>query len=303
MTFQLTILGSNSAIPAHGRNHTSQVLIVNNEHFLIDCGEGTQLQIARYHCKLSKINHILISHLHGDHYLGLIGLISSMHLQGRKKVLTIYGPPGLSEIITIQLKYSQTVLNFPIDFRELKNDGELLFQNFSMQVDSFPLNHRIPCFGFLFREKPKPRKIVKEKLPSWVSAKEFNLLKAGKDITDPKGKIISYKNLTLPPKKSRSYAFCSDTRYMPELKNILKKVDLLYHEATFLNENLQWAESTYHSTTTEAATLAKEAKAGKLLIGHFSARYKDLSPFLTEARSIFPNSELALEGSVHQIKE
>jgi len=303
LTFQLTILGSNSAIPAHGRNHTSQILIINNEHFLIDCGEGTQLQITKYKCRLGRINHILISHLHGDHYLGLVGLISSMHLQGRKKPLTIYGPPGLAEIITLQLKYSQTVLNYPIEFKELQEDDPVIFQNFNMEITAFPVNHRIPCFGFLFKEKVKPRKIIKEKLPDWATSKDFNDLKAGKDIISPKGKVISFKTLTLPPKKSRSYAYCSDTRFMPELKTVVKKADLLYHEATFLHENIQWAETTFHSTTIEAATLAKEAKVGKLIIGHFSARYKDLSPFLVEVKSIFPNSELAIEGNHYEVSE
>ncbi|HEX9650527.1 MAG TPA: ribonuclease Z [Cyclobacteriaceae bacterium] len=303
MTFHLTILGSNSAIPAHGRNHTSQILVINNEHFLIDCGEGTQLQIARYKCKLSRINHILISHLHGDHYLGLIGLISSMHLQGRKKTLNLWGPAGLREIVSVQLKFSQTILNFPIYFSELDEESGVIYQNNFMTITSFRLNHRIPCFGFLFKEKKKPRRLKKEKLPAWLQAKEFRQLKNGKDLTDPDGKIIKNTTLTDPPRKSRSYAYCSDTRYMPELTSVIANCDILYHEATFLHENMEWAESTFHSTTVEAATLAKNAKAGKLLIGHFSARYKDLSPFLEEARPVFESTELAIEGRTYSVDE
>jgi ribonuclease Z len=172
-----------------------------------------------------------------------------------------------------------------------------------MTITAFKLNHRIPCFGFLFKEKKKPRRLKKEKLPAWLQSKEFRQLKNGKDITAPDGKIIRNATLTNPPHKSRSYAYCSDTRYMPQLATVVGNCDLLYHEATFLHENIQWAESTFHSTTVEAATLAKNANTGKLLIGHFSARYKELSPFLQEAREIFKSTELAVEGKTYSVDE
>jgi ribonuclease Z len=226
-----------------------------------------------------------------------------MHLQGRKKTLNLWGPAGLREIVSVQLKFSQTILNFPIYFSELDEESGVIYQNNFMTITSFRLNHRIPCFGFLFKEKKKPRRLKKEKLPAWLQAKEFRQLKNGKDLTDPDGKIIKNTTLTDPPRKSRSYAYCSDTRYMPELTSVIANCDILYHEATFLHENMEWAESTFHSTTVEAATLAKNAKAGKLLIGHFSARYKDLSPFLEEARPVFESTELAIEGRTYSVDE
>lgn len=305
MTFQIKILGSNSAIPAYGRNHTSQVLTVVNKHYLIDCGEGTQLQIARYKARLQKIDNIFISHLHGDHYLGLIGVLSSMHLQGRQKELNIFGPPGLSEIISVQLRYSQTVLNYLVNFTELNSyDFYKIHEDKYLEVYNIPLQHRIDCSGFLFKEKKKPRRINKDKLPEDFPIRNLVKLKKGEDIYDDEGKIL-YENssLTLPPRKSRSYAYFSDTKFDEQLAEYIKGVDILYHETTFLDENAYWAEKTFHSTTKQAARMAKLAKADKLLIGHFSARYKDLNPFLNEAQEEFKNSELALEGKIFEVKE
>lgn len=305
MPFKLTILGSNSAIPAYGRNHTAQLLRIKKHLFLIDCGEGTQLRLSRVRARISRISRIFISHLHGDHYLGLIGLISSMHLQRRVRPLIVYGPKGLAEIITIQLKYSETVLNFQLEIRELNpREQELLFEDDILSIHSFPLNHKIDCCGFLFREQPKSRRINKEILPRDLGPKNLAELKKGNDILDESGKVI-HKNedLTLPPKKSRSYAYCSDTAYTKELVDVVKEVDLLYHESTFLDDRAFWAKETYHSTAKEAASFASEAKVDQLILGHFSARYRELEPFLEEARGVFPNSYLAIEGESFEIAE
>jgi len=305
LPFSVKILGSNSATPAYGRHHTAQYIQIQKHSFLLDCGEGTQVQMAKYKCKPLKINHIFISHMHGDHYLGLMGLIFTMHLLKRQKDLHIYGPRGLSEIITLQLKYSDSTLNYNIVFHELDaNTQELLFEDDLVEIHSFPLNHRIPCTGFLFREKPKPVRINKEKLPSTLSLQQIAMLKKGEDVVDNKGKLL-YKNeeLTLPPRKSRSYAYCSDTKYDESILPYIKDVDLLYHEATFLEGKAIWAERTFHSTTDQAGKIATKANVGQLVIGHYSARYKDLTPFLEEAKQYFDNTVLAIEGEAIDIDD
>ncbi len=305
MSFSIKILGSNSAIPAYGRNHSSQLLSVHNHRYLIDCGEGTQLRLLKYRLKISKIDYIFISHLHGDHYLGLQGLLSSMHLMGRTKILELFGPPGTSEIISLQLKYSQTFLKYHINFHEIPCDSFYqIHEDKLLEVYSIPLKHKIDCSGFLFIEKPKPRRFIKEKLPSDLTLKEIAILKKGLDITDSKGKV-KYKNsdLTMDPRPIRSYAYCSDTKYDEDIIQHIKDVDILYHEATFLHENENWAQTTFHSTSKQAGKIANKAKVGKLLIGHFSARYKDLDPLLVEAREEFKNTELALEGQTFVIDD
>ena len=297
-------MGSNSAIPIHGRHHTAQYLKVQNHNFLIDCGEGTQLQLQRYGLKAQRLEAIFISHLHGDHYLGLVGLLSSLHLQGRTKDLHLFGPPQLSDIITTQLRYSQTTFRYQVHFQPLEMDKhDVIFENNKFSVSTIPLQHRIPCVGFIFREKPHPLLINKEKLPANISYKEMASLKKGADILDDTGNIkYKAKDLTHRQKKSRSYAYCSDTLYLPALAKTLKGIDLLYHEATFLTEKELKATNTYHSTAGQAAQLAKDAAVGKLLIGHFSARYKVLTPLKEEARKIFKNSFLAIEGHTFSIK-
>lgn len=305
MSFALKILGSNSAAPAHNRHQTSQLLAVQQHLFLIDCGEGTQMQLSKFKVKVQKINQIFISHLHGDHYLGLMGLISTLHLQGRTKDLHIYGPPGLSDIITLQLKYSQTVLNYKIHFQELNTAVRaVIFEDEAITVETIPLNHRIGCAGFLFREKPKKRRIIKEKLPQDMSLKDLLLLKNGENIYDEKGNLL-YENeaLTLPPKKSRAYAYCSDTKYEEQIVEQITAVDLLYHEATFLSDREERASQTFHSTARQAATIAKKAHVGQLLLGHYSIRYKELQPILDEARQVFDNARLAIEGETIEIME
>ena len=305
MTFRLKILGANSAAPAFNRNQTSQVLQVHNNYILIDCGEGAQLRMSKARVKLNKINHIFISHLHGDHYFGLVGLISTMHLFGRKEDLNIFCPAALEEIISLQLKHSETVLNFKINYTFIDQmEGDLLFENKNLTVTKFRLNHSIFCCGFLFREQPKPVRINKDKLPDNLSLADIAKLKKGDDIYDDNGKLL-YKNsdLTLPPKISRSYAYCSDTKYDESIIPVIKGVDLLYHEATFSKEMEERAGKTFHSTAEQAAKIAKKSKTKKLLIGHYSVRYRELGPLLEEARRIFPETYLAIEGNFIDVTE
>ena len=305
MPFKLTILGSNSATPAYGRHHTAQYLNIGSHHFLIDCGEGTQERLNIFKAKAQRINHIFISHLHGDHYLGLMGLIYTMHLLKRTKDLMIYGQKGLKEIIVTQLKYSDSKLNYKLHFFELqKGKSELLFEDKILEISSFPLNHRIPCSGFLFKEKPKPLRLSKEMLPEDISLANIAKLKKGEDVYDTDGNLL-YKNseYTLSPRKSRSYAFCSDTLYDESIIPYIKGVDILYHEATFLADKHPWAELTFHSTTHQAGEIAKKAGVGQLVIGHYSARYKDLAPFISETKEIFENSILSVEGDTISISD
>ncbi len=304
MSFQITILGSNSAIPAYGRHHTAQYVRINNQRFLVDCGEATQNQITHYKLSALKLNAIFISHLHGDHYLGLVGLLSSMHLQGRTKPLNLFAPRGLRDIITTNFKFSETVLKYKLNFIPTDAKSEvIIYEDKHVEITTIPLEHRIDCTGFLFKEKPHPIRFNKKNIPPNLSLANIASLKKGADIYSDGGKLL-YKNtdLTLPPYKQRSYAYCSDTIYIPELKKQLQGIDLLYHEATFLDEDKLRASNTYHSTAGQAAMLAKNSNVKKLVLGHFSARYKDLSPFQEEAKKVFNESYLAIEGTTFEIE-
>lgn len=304
MGFIVKILGSNAAAPAFNRNQTAQILNVNGKNYLIDCGEGTQLRLKKAQVRINHIDHIFISHLHGDHYFGLIGLLSTMHLFGRKKELDLICPSPLKQIIDLQLEHSETRLNFQINYVFTdKIEGSRVFENKDITVDGFPLKHGIFCRGFIFREKAKPRKILKNKLPSDMSIEDIARLKNGEDIMDKKGRIL-YTNdeLTTDPPAPRSYAYCSDTKYDESLIPIINGVDLLYHEATFMKDMEQRAIDTFHSTAEQAALLARKAGVGKLLLGHFSVRYKELTPLLYEAQTVFKNTELAIEGEFFEIK-
>ncbi len=304
MNLELLILGSNSAAFAHRRHHTSQLLKIQGQHFLIDCGEGTQLLLKRNKVKISRIDHIVISHLHGDHYFGLIGLLSTMHLFGREKDLLLVGPPGLLEIISLQFKYSETALNFKINFVEFTPDiSEVVFETDKLTVSTIPMNHRVPCSGFLFKEKSKKRRINRKTLPDLeLSNIEIIRLKNGEDILNENGSV-KYENklLTLDPHPQYSYAYCSDTKYKKELENLVRGVDLLYHESTFANDMKDRAESTFHTTAKQAAQFAKNAGVKKLILGHFSARYDSLDIILSEAREVFPDAELAIEGTKFEV--
>jgi ribonuclease Z len=298
MSFKITILGSSGAMPAYGRHPSSQLVEIQNHLFLVDCGEGAQMQLMKFQVNLHRINHILISHLHGDHFLGLMGLIFTMHLQRRVNDLHIYSHRGLDEIITTQLRYSQSAPGFQIYFHALEvNSRSIIFENELFTVETIPLIHKIRCSGFIFREKAKPRRIDKARLPQGLLIRQIANLKLGDDVVDEEGNLL-YKNedLTFPPRRSRSYAYCSDTAFSESFADQLRAVNVLYHEATFTDEEGMKARETLHSTAKEAATLARLANAEKLLLGHFSARYRDLTPILEEARTVFENSFLALEG-------
>ncbi len=297
MTFTLKILGSNSATPAFGRHPTSQLLTVGQEFFLIDCGEGAQMQLLAYKQKAVRIRHIFISHLHGDHYFGLAGLLSSLHLNGRTEDLRLYGPPGLSEILITQFKYSDTRLQYRLHFRELAQVREPILETDQLTVETIPLNHRIQCTGFLFREKTGKRRINKQTLPPNLSHHQLRRLKEGKDLYDAAENLIhTNEQLTLPPRAPRSYAYCSDTGYFENMVEQISGVDLLYHESTFLDDQRERATETFHSTAKQAAAIAKLASVGKLILGHYSSRYRDLSPFLEEAKTVFENTVLSIEG-------
>ena len=298
MGFEVTILGSSSATPIYNRHPTSQLLYIRERHFLIDCGEGTLMQLLRYKIKYHKISHIFISHLHGDHYLGLMGLLSTFNLQGRTGSLHLYGQQELMDVLEIQLRISNTQLRYHLIFHPVRHyTAEVILENEDLMVRSIVLNHRVPCTGFLFMEKSKPRKLIVAKLQQYnIPFAFYARIKNGEDYEDDYGKKIFNKELTEDPPSPRSYAYCSDTIYDENIVNDISGVDLLYHESTFLHESSERARQTYHTTSLQAATIAQMAGAGKLLLGHFSGRYKDLAPLLTEAKTVFENSELAIEG-------
>ena len=292
-------------MPAYGRFPSSQLVEIQNRHFLVDCGEGAQMQLMRFQANLHRINHILISHLHGDHYLGLMGLIFTMHLMRRTNDLHLYSHRGLDEIITTQLKHSRSVPSFKIIFHQLEADTfATIFEDDILTVSTIPLVHKIPCVGFLFREKTKPRRVDKTRLPDGLLIRQIAGLKKGEDVLDENGDIL-YRNedLTLPPRHSRSYAYCSDTSYLERIVDVVRGVDILYHEATFGEDDAGKAAETKHSTAMQAARLAKKARVGKLVIGHFSARYKELSSLEREAKSEFEPVELASEGATFAIPD
>ena len=303
MIFEVTILGSNSAIPAYGRLPTSQVINIRDKLYLADCGEGTQIQLQKHNIRKSRINEVFITHLHGDHFYGLVGLIASFHLLKRAKPLQIYGPEGLKEIIELQLKYSETTLKYELVFHQTAPvSGEVVFENEDITVMTLNMKHRIPCTGFLFAEKTKARKINPEKTTEFdVPLSFMSQLKNGKDYVDKSGKVIKNDLLTLPPPPPRNYAFCTDTAYNEDILQYIDGADLLYHEATFGQESAERAEETHHSTAKQAALIAKKGNVGQLILGHFSAKYVDLSPLLEEAREVFGNTELALEGDKFEI--
>ena len=303
--FTVLILGSASASPTLQRNPTSQLININEQYYLIDCGEGTQLRLRANKIKFQRIHHIFISHLHGDHYFGLMGLIQSMHLLGRTAELNIYGHPTLKEIIDLQLKAGNSYLSYPLIFHALGNEKpEIILDTDKIEVSTVVLKHRIPCNGFVFKEKQKPRKISPAALKEYKVPKyAINGIKLGDDFTLENGEIIANKLLTSDSPPSFSYAFCSDTRYEESILPQIKDVDLLYHEATFTEEHLARAKKTYHSTAKQAATIALMANANRLIIGHFSNRYAVLDELLDEAKTVFKNTALAKEDLVFDVSE
>ncbi|HWY98216.1 MAG TPA: ribonuclease Z [Bacteroidia bacterium] len=297
--FDVTILGCSSATPAFGRYPTSQHIHIAGRCFLVDCGEGAQMQLRRFSIKFQRIDHIFISHLHGDHFLGLIGFLSSLHLLGRTEPLHIYCEDMLEDIISVTNKHSRSVLQYPIIYHALDfKESKVIFEDEKLIVSTIIMKHSIPCCGFLFAEKPRPRKLIKEEIAKHnVPVDQMENLKRGEDFIGVDGKRIVNSELTLPPLPPRRYAYCSDTIYDEELVPVISKADLLYHESTFMEDMRDRAKQTLHSTAKDAANIAKLAGVQKLIIGHFSARYKDLHPLLAEAKEIFTETYLAEEGT------
>ena len=299
MSLELTILGCHSATPRVNAHPTSQYLEINNRHFLIDCGEGTQRQMRKHKIGFSKINHIFISHLHGDHFFGLIGLISTFGILNREKELHIYGPKGLKEVTQLQLKVSKSYSKFEIIYHELTSkESETIFEDDKVSVTTIPLNHRVYTNGYLFKEKEKLKKLNIDNVKQYpeIETCDYHNIKGGKDVTLESGEIVKNEELTLPPSKSKSYAFCSDTSYKEDIIPIIKNVDLLYHEATFLSDREDLAKKTKHSTAKQAAQIAHLANVNQLVIGHYSSRYQNIGLFKKEASAIFENVILAAEG-------
>ena len=298
MSFKLTILGSSSAIPTIDRNPTAQLLNVNERFFLIDCGEGTQVQLRKYQLSFQRISHIFISHLHGDHYFGLIGLISSMHLLGRKKDLHIHAHKELKEIIDLQLSSSNTELNYPFFFHPIPEDSEgIILEDDNLKVSNIILDHSIKCSGFVFEEIRSKRKIIKSEVEKLnVPYDKMKSLKNGVDWINKKGEIIPNEQLTIENSKPHTYAFCSDTRYNKQLISKIDGVDLLYHETTFKKDLEERAFQTGHSTTLQAASIARKSNVKSLLIGHYSQRYRDFQELADESKEIFENVIVSYSG-------
>ena len=296
--FEVTILGCGSALPTLRHFPTSQIVNIREKLFMIDCGEGTQLQLRKSKLKFSKINHIFISHLHGDHFFGLIGLISTFNLLGRTATLHIYGPKDLEPIIRPQLNYFCNGIAYNIEIHIIDTKHfSLIYEDRSVEIHTIPLKHRILCCGFLFKEKQTLPHIKSDMIKAYnIPISQINNIKAGMDYISQDEEIIRNSLLTTPAKASRSYAYCTDTIYLPENANLLQEVDLLYHEATFSNKDERYCKSTFHSTASQAAKIAKLSNAKQLMIGHYSSRYNNESILLKEAQEIFPMTILAQEN-------
>jgi ribonuclease Z len=305
VSFSLTILGSSSALPTSERFPTAQLLNVNERFFLIDCGEGTQMQLRRFRIRLGKIHHIFISHLHGDHTFGLFGLLSTFDLLGREERLHLYGPEGLEEMVLDHMKYYRNDPGYEIAFHRIQcRRSATIYEDKHIAVISLPLRHRVATCGFLFREKPAERNIRKNMIEQYdIGLKDIVRIKSGEDLITRDGEKISNADLTLPPYLQRSYAYCSDTRPNEDIIPLIRGVDLFYHETTFSHEDHALAHETYHCTTVQAADLASRAGAGRLLIGHFSSRYKDLSVLEEEARKVFPATTAVNDGDVFEVEK
>jgi ribonuclease Z len=303
LPFSVTILGSSSALPTLTRFPTAQIVNLNEKLYLIDCGEGTQIQLRKFGIKAGKINHIFISHLHGDHIFGLPGLISTMALGGKKGELHIYSHSDLKIMMDQLMKFMNDFDDFKVVYHPLNfHNRANIYEDSTITIDSFPLKHRIPCCGFLFREKPHELHLRGDVINYLnIPIRDRVAIKNGADYCTPDGTIIPNLELTFPSDPVRSYAFCTDTVYRKQIVPIIENVDLLYHEATYSDEDIQRANDYFHSTASQAAAIAKLANAGKLVIGHFSARYKDITPLVEQAWKIFPNTEGAEDGMEYKV--
>ncbi len=305
MKFKLTILGSSGAVPFKDRFPTAHVLNIREQLFLIDCAEGTQMRMSRFNIKRGKINHIFISHLHGDHIFGLPGLLTSFGMNHREAPLHIYSPKGLKGMIDGLFPYEEKGPPYPIHYHELDtNQSQLIFENKEVEVFSIPLQHGIDCNGYLFKEKKLPRNMLREKIEEYqIPFQQIPSIKEGADWINPKGEIIKNEELTKSSPEPRSYAFCSDTAYTESIIPIIEDVDLLYHEATFLHKDIDKAIATHHSTAQQAAMIAKKANVQQLVIGHYSARYEEKEDHLTEAKAIFKATHLAYDGAIFEVEK
>ncbi|MEW7291966.1 ribonuclease Z [Aquimarina sp. 2304DJ70-9] len=299
---KLTILGCYSATPRTFTNPTSQVLEINNHTFLIDCGEGTQVELRRNKIKFSRIQHIFISHLHGDHFFGLIGLVSTFRMLSRETPLHIHGPKGIKEAITLQLKLSSSWTDYPLHFHELTNkESEVVFEDETVVVRTIPLQHRVYCNGFLFQEKPGDRKLLMSKVMNFdIDKAYYRSIKKGKDAVLDNGTIIPNNELTDAPRPTKSYAYCSDTRYDEAKIPLIENATVLYHESTFLESHKHLCATTGHSSAIEAATIAEKANVGTLILGHYSTRYDNIEMFREEAKTVFENVEIGDDGKVFE---
>ncbi len=297
----VTILGNNSALPAYDRHPTSQVVTLDDQLFLVDCGEGTQMQLARYKIRWGRINHIFISHLHGDHYFGLPGFLNSIGLLNREHDMHLYAPAPVQQILQLQFEAANTHLSYNLHFHALEEDA-ILIKTDKWQVSCFATKHRIPCFGFKFEQIKPPRKLNPDKAFRYqIPASFYDRLKWGEDYEDKQGELIKNEWVTDIAPKPKSYAYCADTIFDEELIVKVAGVDLLYHETTYLKDLAERAAMRFHSTTDQAATIALKAAVGRLLIGHFSSKYDKLDQFEQEAKEIFPNSSLAIEGVTYKV--
>jgi ribonuclease Z len=302
---KLTILGSSSALPTSERYPSAHLLNAGERLFLIDCGEGTQMQLRKNHIRFAKINHIFISHLHGDHIFGIYGLLSTFNLMSRKTPLNIYAPENYDLILKSHLSDFDINLDFDIVFTSLSGkDPFLVLDDKNLTVTAFPLKHRVPSFGFLFREKQAQRKIIKECISQYhIPIAKMGSIKLGEDFITEDGNVVENETITIDPPKPLSYAYCSDTRYFKRLPSFVRDVSVLYHEATFDKDDQKLAKITGHSTSVDAANVALQANAGALIIGHFSSRYRSISHLVNEASEIFPVTYAATDNRTYEISE
>jgi ribonuclease Z len=297
----VTILGNNSAVPAFNRHPTSQVVTLDGTNYLVDCGEGTQIQMIKYKIRRGRISHVFISHLHGDHYFGLVGLINTFGLLSHSQELHIFGPAPLQQIIELQLKVAETHLPYTLHFHVVDGNATLV-DNDQILIKSFRTDHRIPTYGFSFEEKKERRKLLIDKVQeAGVPVSFYTSLQQGLDYITPQGEIIKNDLLTAAPEPGKKYAFCADTRYDERLIEHIRGFDMIYHETTYLDNFQEQAYNRFHSTTRQAGRLALKAGVKRLLIGHFSSKYSELEPFVQETREVFPATDLAIEGQTYEL--
>ena len=303
-TFNVHILGCGSALPTLQHNASSQIVELRGKCFMLDCGEGTQMQLRRTHIHFSKVQAVFITHLHGDHCFGLPGLLSTFGMLGRTNALRVYAPKEYAPLFRQQMDFFMTGLGYPVEFIPVDTtQAQTVYEDHSLTVQTIPLEHRVPCCGYLFREKPTLPHIRRDMIDFYeIPLSQINNIKLGADWTAPDGTLVSNARLVEPAAAPRSYAYCSDTRYMPHLHEQLQGVSLLYHESTYTTEHEDRALLYYHSTARQAALVARASSVGKLLLGHYSARYNDETLLLEEARKVFPNSFLADEGKVFRVE-